>query len=228
MYNHERPAGSDDRGGLGSASAAGPHGGGAERIRRDESQPVEHGLTRGWDRPDDYVSLELQGPLRHLPERLEQEDRAVLRAWLLDRRGQPDALRLCGWQEQPEHYYGPPSDMTGEDPRRVTIFRSRLRGQAAESYGPVAEEMESLARAIPGFVEIKTFTADDGERVSLVTFASEEAQRVWRDDPRHKQAQNRGRSEFYDEYQIQVCRIVRERGFVRDGDAAVSPRPEGH
>ena len=50
---------------------------------------------------------------------------------------------------------------------------------------------------MPGFVDFKTFTADDGEQVSVVTFATPADQRAWRDDPRHRRAQQQGRDEFY-------------------------------
>jgi hypothetical protein len=36
---------------------------------------------------------------------------------------------------------------------------------------------------MPGFGEIKAFTADDGERVSLVSFASPEEHAAWRRIP---------------------------------------------
>ena len=98
---------------------------------------------------------------------------------------------------------------------QVTIFRSRLRAGAEPSYGPVAVETEELARAMPGFVDFKTFTADDGERVSLVTFADEASHEAWRDHPVHREAQQRGRDEFYEEYLIQVCEVRRERRYVR-------------
>ena len=52
--------------------------------------------------------------------------------------------------------------------------------------------MEAAARAVPGFVDFKTFTAEDGERVSLVTFATLEDHQVWRNDPRHRAAKRKG------------------------------------
>ena len=73
--------------------------------------------------------------------------------------------------------------------------------------------MEAAARAMPGFVDFKTFVADDGERVSIVVFDSPEAHAAWRDDPRHRAAQRRGREEWYAEYRIQVCALERERTF---------------
>jgi heme-degrading monooxygenase HmoA len=97
----------------------------------------------------------------------------------------------------------------------VTVFRSRLRDDAGDGYARTAEAMEQRARAMPGFVDFKTFTAADGERVSLITFASRVAHDAWRDDPSHRAAQQRGREHWYDEYTIQVCDLVSERKFSR-------------
>jgi heme-degrading monooxygenase HmoA len=98
----------------------------------------------------------------------------------------------------------------------VTVFRSRLRADAAAGYAHTAKEMERLARQMPGFVDFKAFVADDGERVSLITFASRAAHNAWRDDPRHRDAQQRGRARWYAEYRIQVCELVSERDFSVD------------
>ena len=91
----------------------------------------------------------------------------------------------------------------------VTVFRSRLRDDAAPGYGETADEMQRLARAMPGFVDFKSFTADDGERVSIVTFADEASQRAWREHAEHRDAQRRGRTEWYAEYSLQVATCIR-------------------
>ena len=97
----------------------------------------------------------------------------------------------------------------------VTIFRNRLRAGAADAYGPVATEMTELARTMPGFVDSKTFTAPDGERVTIVTFADRESHNAWRDHPRHREAQQRGIDEFYETYGIQVADTTYEHTFTR-------------
>jgi heme-degrading monooxygenase HmoA len=86
----------------------------------------------------------------------------------------------------------------------MTVFRSRRRDESEDAYRALSAEMQAAARLVPGFVDFKTFTAEDGEHVSLVTFASPEDHQVWRNDPRHRDAQKRGRAEFYSEYSIQV------------------------
>ncbi|HUQ39080.1 MAG TPA: antibiotic biosynthesis monooxygenase [Acidimicrobiales bacterium] len=101
------------------------------------------------------------------------------------------------------------------DDRVVTVFRTRLRSESVAEYEQLAPEMDALARTMPGFVELKTFVADDGERLSLATFSSPETQRAWREHPVHRDAQERGRTTFYDSYDLTVCRIVHHRHFDR-------------
>src|SRR5436190_10562513 len=95
----------------------------------------------------------------------------------------------------------------------VTIFRSRLRPEHVEEYEPVAARMVELAQAMPGFMAIKTFTATDGERVSIVEFEDEETQRAWREHPEHREAQRLGRERFYETFRIQVCHVERAHDF---------------
>jgi heme-degrading monooxygenase HmoA len=99
----------------------------------------------------------------------------------------------------------------------VTIFRSRLREETLAEYGPMAEQMERLASSMPGFVSLKSFAADDGERVTIVEFESEKDQDAWRDHTEHRIAQAAGRDRFYSAYKIQVCAPIRTRDFERQG-----------
>ncbi len=95
----------------------------------------------------------------------------------------------------------------------VALFRSRLRSGQNEEYRAVATRMLDLARAMPGFVNFKSFSAEDGERVSLVEFESIATLEAWRDHPEHLEAQRAGRERFYSEYRLQVCELVRDYGF---------------
>jgi len=97
----------------------------------------------------------------------------------------------------------------------LTVFRNRLRPEGLEEYGPLADRMASLAESMPGFVERKTYVADDGERLTLVVFASPEQQEAWREHPEHRAAQRAGVDRLYSEYRIQVCTLEDERSFVR-------------
>jgi heme-degrading monooxygenase HmoA len=103
----------------------------------------------------------------------------------------------------------PPCDTRGVDEQSITVFRSRLRTDVPDRYLDLAAEMHARAATFPGFVEFKQFTADDGERLSLVTFDSAEHEAAWRDDTEHRAAQQQGREAFYSEYDVAVCTVQR-------------------
>ncbi len=86
----------------------------------------------------------------------------------------------------------------------MTVFRSRLRREAVSTYVDDATRIAALARTMPGYVEHKAFTSDDGERVTLVTFADRASHDAWRDHPEHRAAQRRGIDGYYASYSIQV------------------------
>jgi len=105
----------------------------------------------------------------------------------------------------------------------ITLFRSRLRPEHQKEYSEWETKINDLAVKMPGFISIKTFTAEDGERVSIVEFESEETVRAWREQADHREAQELGRKRFYSEYRIQVCRPIRDYSFPKKtGEPATS------
>lgn len=97
----------------------------------------------------------------------------------------------------------------------VTVFRNRLRSEALDDYGAELAEVVEVALSMPGFVETKTFVAEDGERATIVTFADAASHRVWAEHPRHRAAQRRGIDEFYSEYSIAVGETTHANAFTR-------------
>lgn len=97
----------------------------------------------------------------------------------------------------------------------VVLFRNRLRDDAGDEYATTAKRMLALASAMPGFVSFKTFRADDGERISVIEFESDAHVRAWHEHAEHRDAQQRGRERFYEEYRLQVCEPIRDYGFRR-------------
>lgn len=87
----------------------------------------------------------------------------------------------------------------------LTVFRSRLRAGVELDYQRVAEEMDLAVAAMDGFIDQKFYVATDGERVTIVRFRDWESQRRWAEYPSHREAQRRGREEFYSWYDIHVC-----------------------
>ena len=97
----------------------------------------------------------------------------------------------------------------------VTIFRSRLRPENEAAYHAEADRIYALAQTMPGFVSLKTFHADDGERVSIVEFASDADSLAWARHPEHLEVQRLGRERFYADFEIIVCTPLRRYKFHR-------------
>lgn len=96
----------------------------------------------------------------------------------------------------------------------VIVFRTRLRPNVdQQALAQLGARMYELAAAMPGFLSYKDFTAEDGENVSIAEFESPETLAAWREHPEHKVAQQRGRTEFFIEYHIQVCALERDYRF---------------
>lgn len=96
----------------------------------------------------------------------------------------------------------------------VVLFRSKLVPQP-DGYAEMAQEMLETARSMPGFVDVKAFKADDGERLTLVWWQDEETLRAWRTHARHLVAQQAGRERWYEYYDLEVAEVIRSRHFLR-------------
>ena len=101
----------------------------------------------------------------------------------------------------------------------VILFRSRLTARAGEDYDAMDRRMSEKARAAPGFVDVKSYTAADGERLTVVRWKDAETLRSWREDVEHREAQSTGRRLWYEWYEMEVAETVRESRFARS-DAA--------
>ena len=97
----------------------------------------------------------------------------------------------------------------------VVLFRSRLTAEAGEDYSQMAAEMLATAKTMPGFVDFKSFKAEDGERISVVWWRDEETMAAWRSHLRHRVAQKLGREKWYENYKIEVSQVLRSGEFQR-------------
>lgn len=101
-----------------------------------------------------------------------------------------------------------------------TLFFSRLRQLSDESAREYQERLAALrerARTeFPGFVDQKSFTSEDGERLTVVRFEDRESLNDWSADAEHREGKRRGRREYYQEYRVVVCEELRERTWTRE------------
>ena len=98
----------------------------------------------------------------------------------------------------------------------VVLFRSKLVPTAStDGYDEMAKEMDDLARTMPGFIDVKSFKAEDGERLTLVWWQDEDTLRAWREQARHRVAQRTGRERWYEYYKLEVAEVIRTNDFDR-------------
>jgi heme-degrading monooxygenase HmoA len=92
----------------------------------------------------------------------------------------------------------------------VAVFRSYPRPEFETEYRETATRVAQIAKTIPGYLSHKSFVAEDGERLTVVEYASEESLRAWSKHPDHVQAKKLGRQKFYASYKVQVCSLLHE------------------
>ena len=98
----------------------------------------------------------------------------------------------------------------------VVLFRSKLVPTAStDGYDEMAQEMDDLARTMPGFIDVKSFKAEDGERLTVVWWQDEDTLRAWREQARHRVAQRTGRERWYEYYKMDVAEVIRTNNFER-------------
>ena len=98
----------------------------------------------------------------------------------------------------------------------ISLFRFRMRDLTPAQrggYNSTAERLLPFASVMPGFISFRHYTSDDDEMLAVVEFASAEALAAWRDHSDHRKAQQRGRNEFYAEYEIINCTVMHKYGY---------------
>ena len=106
---------------------------------------------------------------------------------------------------------------TPAPPYFAVIFASR-RHEGDQGYGATAERMAELAAQQPGYLGVETCRDASGFGITVSYWRSEEDIRNWRRHAEHTLARERGRSEWYEHYELRVAKVERAYG---------GPRPEG-
>ena len=95
----------------------------------------------------------------------------------------------------------------------VIVFRSKLKPGIGEEFTHANEGIEPHAKSFPGFLEERSYTAVDGERLTVVWYESKEALEAWANDPRHRAIKQKGRENWYEYYKMSVAEVYRTSDF---------------
>ena len=97
-------------------------------------------------------------------------------------------------------------------PYYAVIFTS-TQTENTEGYAKMAEKMEALAKQQKGFLEIDSAKGEVGITVSY--WESLEAIKNWKANTAHLLAQQKGREQWYNWYNVRICKVEREYEFLR-------------
>jgi len=93
----------------------------------------------------------------------------------------------------------------------AVIFTSRL-SKNRDGYDEMAEKMINLAKEQNGFLGVESARNEDGFGITVSYWKSLDAIREWKEDQEHKNAQELGKSRWYEQYQVKICRVENEYG----------------
>jgi heme-degrading monooxygenase HmoA len=95
-----------------------------------------------------------------------------------------------------------------DEPHVACIFRSTRHHRATAQSAEWSQRMDQLVTTMPGYIGHVSFRDEStGRGVTISYFENMASQ--WREQAVHREAQALGRSDFYDEYEIEVVQIVR-------------------
>ncbi|QMU65151.1 MAG: antibiotic biosynthesis monooxygenase [Flavobacteriaceae bacterium] len=99
-----------------------------------------------------------------------------------------------------------------QPPYYAVIFTTLLTDDLVD-YQETAERMEILAKQQKGYLGIESARDEVGITVSY--WKDLDAILQWKTHVEHTEARNRGRAQWYKQYQLRICKVEREYGFKR-------------
>lgn len=102
--------------------------------------------------------------------------------------------------------------MKENNPYYAVIFTS-TQSENIEGYKEMAEKMELLAKQQDGFLGIDSARNSVGITVSY--WRSLEAIKSWKANSEHLFAQQKGREQWYNWYNVRICKVEREYEFMK-------------
>jgi heme-degrading monooxygenase HmoA len=100
---------------------------------------------------------------------------------------------------------------TPKPPYYAVIFASQ-RTEGEQGYGKMAEKMVELASKQDGFLGVES-ARDEGLGITVSYWQSLEAIKNWKDHSLHQVAQEKGKTIWYQNFSLRVCKVERDSYF---------------
>ena len=92
------------------------------------------------------------------------------------------------------------------------MFVSR-RTLTTEGYGEALARMEALVANQPGYLGVRSIRGADRNGITIVFFESRENAAAWGQHREHRAVMERGRDEWYENYEIYYAQVERAHSF---------------
>ncbi|MFS1513102.1 antibiotic biosynthesis monooxygenase family protein [Chengkuizengella sp. SCS-71B] len=100
---------------------------------------------------------------------------------------------------------------TPQPPYYAVIFSSQ-RAEGDNGYGKMAEKMVDLASQQQGFLGVES-ARDEGLGITVSYWESLDAIKLWKENSAHKIAQDKGKTDWYKNFSLRVCKVERDKYF---------------
>ena len=96
----------------------------------------------------------------------------------------------------------------------AVIFEVRPKQEHKQQYLNIAAGLKPILEKIDGFISVERFQSltDDGKILSLSFFENEEAIDRWRQLEAHRNAQEKGRNQLFEDYRLRIAGVIRDYG----------------
>lgn len=111
------------------------------------------------------------------------------------------------------------SAQTPAPPCYAAIFSCRRSDADNAGYAEAAQRMFDLAAAQPGFLGVESARGQDGVGITVGYWRDEAAIVAWKRHAGHTTIRERGRTQWYDRFEVRVARVERAYGGRRDARA---------
>lgn len=97
-------------------------------------------------------------------------------------------------------------------PYYAVIFTSQ-RSDGDNDYAATAKRMLELAAKQPGFLGVESARSAEGMGITVSYWQTLEDIKQWKQVGEHVTAQEKGRSDWYQQYRVRICKVEHEYGF---------------
>ncbi|WP_146907009.1 antibiotic biosynthesis monooxygenase family protein [Arenimonas daejeonensis] len=100
---------------------------------------------------------------------------------------------------------------TPKPPYYAVIFTNQ-RSDGDHGYGATADRMVELAAQQPGYLGVESVRDASGLGITVSYWESEAAIQAWRRNAEHTLARERGRTDWYEHFELRVAKVERAYG----------------